>query len=143
MTDENMKTREMEIIAQRVAGKSYREIATFLEISPNTVARCVRKHEEVISSFQHAALEERLRQVGGLKADRIVRTATILALIEERITKELVEELSAAQVIDKAAKLHALLDNQVGSLNLVFERRDQVDKNLRSTEEIKYLDFDI
>lgn len=143
MSNENMKTQDMKILEQRVAGKSYREIATLLQISPNTVARCVRKHEEAISSAQHAALEERLRQVGGLKADRIVRTATILGLIENRITKEVIDELSASQLIDKAAKLHALLDHQVQNLKFVFERKDEVNKNLQTTETIKYLDFDI
>lgn len=142
MSDENMKTREMEILEQRVAGKSYREIANVLKISVNTVARYVRKHEEFISAAQFAALEERLKQAGGLKADRIVRTATILGLIENRITKEVIDELSASQLIDKAAKLNALLDNEVRNLKFVFERKDEVDKNLHTTESVRYFDFD-
>jgi DNA-binding Lrp family transcriptional regulator len=143
MNEENIKTQDIEILEQRVAGKSYREIATLLKISPNTVARCVRKHEEVVSSAQHAALEERLRQAGGLKADRIVRTATILSLIESRITKEVIDELTGPQLIDKAAKLNAMLDHQVRNLKFVFERKNEVNKNLQTTEIIKYLDFDM
>lgn len=143
MSNENLTETEMKVMEHRVAGKSYREIAGLMNISPSTVARYVRKNEEIISTVQHAALEERLRQAGGLKADRLVRSATILGLIEDRITPETISELSTPQLIDNAVKLNTLIDRQVGGLKFVLERKEVVHKNLQETEKVTYLTFDI
>jgi|JI10StandDraft_1071094.scaffolds.fasta_scaffold118244_2 transposase len=144
MSQQHITERDQKILNLRVAGKSYRQIATELRIAVNTVASCVRTYEAEISAAAHSALEERLRQVGGLKAERIVASATILNLLTERFNKELVAELSAPQLLDQMIKYTQLLDKQVANLKLVFERKREItNEKLKSEEKVTYLDFDI